>query len=147
MTRLFLMLAIVLGLGAPAEARDTKNPFRVEAELLKVAPGVAGALRITIAVPKNHHLYKDMVEVVVVQSGALKLGEASLPPGLSKPDPADPSATREVYDMDVIIEVPVAASKVEGSFPVDLSISYQGCKKSLCWMPQTEEIRAMVRVK
>lgn len=147
MVRLFLIFAFVLGLGANAQARDADNPFRVEAETLKVSSGTAGALRITILVPKKHHLYRDMVEVEVVQSGALKLGSASLPAGLKKPDPADPSQTREVYDMNVIIEVPVRPIKAAGSYPVTFSVTYQGCKESLCWMPQTEEVQALVKVK
>jgi thiol:disulfide interchange protein DsbD len=147
MTRMLLFLGLVLGLSSSAQARDAANPFRVEAESLQLSPGSAGALRITIAVPKDHHLYKDMVEVVVLESGGLKLGPASMPVGLKKPDPADPSTTREVYDMNVIIEVPVAPVTAAGKYPLTFSITYQGCKKSLCWMPQTDEVRAIVRVK
>ncbi len=147
MFRLFLIVAFVLGLGPNAMARDADNPFRVEAETLRLSPGAPGALRITIFVPKDHHLYRDMVEVEVVEASALKLGSASLPAGLKKPDPADPTETREVYDMNVIIEVPVSPVKAQGGYPVTLSITYQGCKKSLCWMPQTEEVKALVQVK
>jgi len=147
LTRLIAMLALVLGLSQSVQARSTDNPFRVEAERLTLAAGAGGALRITIAVPRDHHLYKDMVEVTVVSAGGLKLSEASMPPGLKKPDPADPSTLREVYDMDVIIEVPVGAVKEAGEYPVVFSVSYQGCKKSLCWMPQTDEVRAKIFVK
>jgi hypothetical protein len=146
-TRLLMTLVMLAGLALSAEARDTDNPFRVEAEVLKLDPKAAGALRITIAVPKDHHIYKDMVEVAVLESGGLKLGDPSLPPGLKKPDPADPSTTREVYDMDVIIEVPVGAGTAPGTYPVALLVTYQGCKKSLCWMPQSDEIKTQIQVR
>jgi thiol:disulfide interchange protein len=144
--RFLTMLVCFVGLHGAALAADVANPFRVEAELLKLKSGQAGAVRVTIAVPKDHHLYKDMIEIVVTQSGALQVGAPSLPPGLSKPDPADPSTSREVYDMNVIIEVPVAAMSATGRHPLTLSVTYQGCKKSLCWMPQTDVVRATVLV-
>ena len=114
---------------------------------MRLSAGASGRLRITIAVPRDHHIYRDMVEVAVVDPGGLKLGKPSFPPGLKKPDPADPSSMREVYDMDVIIEIPVEGVRSPGDYPVLLSVTYQGCKKSLCWMPQTDEIRGRVRVK
>jgi len=145
--RMLLFFAAMWGFAPTVEARSTKNPFRVEAETLALAAGAAGRLRITIAVPKDHHIYRDMVEVVVIDAGGLELAEASYPPGLKKPDPADPATLRQVYDMDVIIEVPVAGVVKPGVYPVTLQVTYQGCKKSLCWMPQTDEIQARVRVR
>ncbi len=142
---LMLVLSVAVGTVAVAQSKVT-NPFRVEATGLDLKPGATGAVRITVAVPKEHHLYRDMMSVSVVEDGGLKPAEASFPPGHSKPDPADPETTREQYDMDVIIEVPVTAPAEAGEFSIKFAVKYQGCKKSLCWMPQTDEVEAKVKV-
>ena len=98
-----------------------------------------------VHVPKEHHLYRDMMEVTRVDDAAgdaVVTGEPSFPPGFVKPDPADPSATREQYDMDVIIEVPVKGVAKAGTYTLKFEVRYQGCKKSLCWMPQTDVVES-----
>jgi thiol:disulfide interchange protein len=118
----------------------------VEAANTELSAGEKGVVQVTVRVPAEHHLYRDMMAVSVVSAEGLKVGEASFPPGHSKPDPADPTATREQYDMDVVIEVAVTAPESVGEYPVTFEVRYQGCKKSLCWMPQTESVEATVRV-
>jgi len=142
---LMMLLCFVASPVALAQSKVT-NPFRVEAVGTDLKPGATGAVRITVVVPKEHHLYRDMMSVTVLEDGGLKPAEASFPPGLTKPDPADPETTREQYDMDVIIEVPVTAPAEVGEFSVKFAVKYQGCKKSLCWMPQTDEVEAKVKV-
>ena len=61
-------------------------------------------------------------------------------------DPADPTSEREQYDMDVVIEIPVTGPSKIGEYPITLLVEYQGCKKSLCWMPQTDQVDATVKV-
>ena len=143
------------------------NPFRVDSTDAAVSGGEAGTVDVTIRVPSQHHLYRDMMSVKAdalwVKGGAsggewvplepkapcqLALGEPSFPPGFTKPDPADPSSTREQYDMDVVIRVPFeAASCASGTYRIDFEVEYQGCKKSLCWMPQTDRVESFVRVR
>ena len=48
--------------------------------------------------------------------------------------------------MDVVVEVPVTASMKPGAYPVKMEVPVPGCKKSLCWMPQTENVEATVHV-
>jgi len=145
MNRMWLLLLGLLAWSVPAWA-GAKNPFRVEASNTELAAGAAGVIQVTVRVPAEHYLYRDMMAVDVVTAENLTMGEASFPPGHTKPDPADPTATREQYDMDVVIEVPVTAPAKAGAYPVTFAVRYQGCKKSLCWMPQTEDVEATVRV-
>ena len=145
MIRFWCLIIALVGWSVPAWAGD-KNPFRVEATDAKVAAGASGVVQVIVRVPANHYLYKDMMDVSVVTADGITTGAASFPPGHQKPDPADPSSTREQYDMDVVVEVPVTASEKTGAFPVQMEVRYQGCKKSLCWMPQTENVEATVHV-
>jgi hypothetical protein len=48
--------------------------------------------------------------------------------------------------MDVVIEVPVTAASAIGTYVLELQVEYQGCKKSLCWMPQTDLVESTVSV-
>ena len=145
MIRILWLYLTLFGWAAPAWAGN-ENPFRVEAVDAKVAPGTSGVVQVLVRVPAQHYLYKDMMAVSIVSADGIKTGEASFPPGHQKPDPADPSSTREQYDMDVVIEVPVTASDKAGAYPLNMEVRYQGCKKSLCWMPQTEQVEATVHV-
>ena len=45
----------------------------------------------------------------------LEVGEASFPPGLMRPDPASPGSERELYDMDVIVHLPLKAGAEAGA--------------------------------
>ena len=145
MLRLFVLLIGSCLLPGTGFAGD-KNPFRVEASNVEVNPGQSGVLTVTVRVPKEHHLYRDMMSVGVMTAEPVKVGDASFPPGFEKVDPADPSSVREQYDMDVLIEVPVTGPQEPGEYPVKLLVEYQGCKKSLCWMPQTDQVDATVKV-
>ncbi len=144
-----LMVMMVCLLGAGHAWAGTPNPFRVEAKDVASGVGKASVVQILVHVPKDHHLYRDMMEVTRIQeeaSVAVITGEPSFPPGFVKPDPADPSATREQYDMDVIIDVPVNKVAVSGTYPLKFEVSYQGCKKSLCWMPQTDVVELTLNI-
>lgn len=144
---MFMVFCVLLGTGDGFAG--TPNPFRVEGKTASAAIGQDGIVQVLVHVPKDHHLYRDMMEVTRVDdeaSAAVVTGEASFPPGFVKPDPADPSATREQYDMDVVIDVPVKGVAKAGTYTLKFEVRYQGCKKSLCWMPQTEVVEATLRV-
>jgi thiol:disulfide interchange protein/DsbC/DsbD-like thiol-disulfide interchange protein len=135
----------VLG-GVPASgwlastAQAAENPFRLDALGTKVPSGMDGMLDVTIVVPPGHHVYRDMISVRVVDAAGLKIGEPSFPRGLDKPDPANPALSREMYDLNVVVELTVGAAKALGAHPVVLEVGYQGCKGGLCFMPVTEQI-------
>ena len=145
MIRFWCLLISLVMWSAPSVA-GKDNPFRVETVDAKMETGAKGAVRIIVRVPASHYLYRDMMNVSVVKAEGIETEEASFPPGHEKPDPADPSATREQYDMDVLIDVPVTAPLAPGAYPMTFEVRYQGCKKSLCWMPQTEIVEASVNV-
>lgn len=144
---LFMVFCVLFGSGDAFAG--TPNPFRVEGKRASAAIGQDGIVQVLVHVPKDHHLYRDMMEVtrmVDEASTTVVTGEASFPPGFVKPDPADPSATREQYDMDVVIDVPVKGVAEAGNYTLKFEVRYQGCKKSLCWMPQTDVVEVTLKV-
>jgi thiol:disulfide interchange protein len=141
--------AAVFGAGAAwsTAAEAAANPFRVEVEpVAALAPGAQARARVVVVVPEGFHVYRDMMSVTVLDAGGLTLGAADFPPGLSRPDPANPSAQREQYDTNVVIEIPVTASGAAGRRVAKLEVKYQGCKRSLCYMPATEVHELVVDV-
>lgn len=132
--------------GAAGRAEAAANPFRVEVTSPDLAPGASGVAEVRVVVPEGFHVYRDMLWVKVLDEGSLKVGEASFPPGLMRPDPASPGSERELYDMDVIIHVPVTAPSEAGSHIAQVQVGYQGCKGGLCYMPAKEEHDVVVRV-
>ena len=142
-----LLIAVGLLLAGPASAQDLqKNPFRVEVTDLTLAPGASGNVTVSVIVPREYHVYRDMMHVKVLDAHGLTVQEPSFPPGRKLPDPANPAQTREMFDMDVIIDVPVTAPSKPGTYDLDLEVAYQGCKKTLCWLPVTEEQTSKVTV-
>lgn len=165
MSRFMLWMASFLVWSSTAIA-GTQNPFRVDATNAKLDAQGTGTVSVNVRVPKDHYLYRDMMSVqtqtvrfhpdgpksasvVVAENDAthLAVGTPSFPPGFTKPDPADPSSTREQYDMDVVIDVPVTAAATAGTYTLEFAVEYQGCKKSLCWMPQSDVVESTVTVR
>ena len=134
-----LVLVISVAFAAP------ENPFRVTAQPLQVAVGADAKAQVTLHVPPGTYLYKEMTEVSVANAGGLEAGEPSLPPTLTKEDPAT-GMEREVWDMDAVVEVPVKGAAKAGTHELLLEVRYQGCKGSLCYMPETELVPVAVTV-
>jgi thioredoxin:protein disulfide reductase len=135
-----LMLFISVAFAAP------ENPFRVTAEPLVLPASGDAKAQVTLHVPPGTYLYKEMTTITVANAGGLEAGEASMPPALVKNDPAT-GMDREVWDMDAVAEVPVKAPAKAGEHELLLEVYYQGCKGSLCYMPETELIAVPVTVK
>jgi len=162
----FLLWSASFWVWSSVAVAGTQNPFRVDATNAQLDAHGTGTVSVNVRVPKDHHLYRDMMSVqtqtVRFQAAGLKkapvlvaendanhltVGDPSFPPGFTKPDPADPSSTREQYDMDVVIDVPVTAAAIAGTYTLEFAVEYQGCKKSLCWMPQSDVVESTVTVR
>ncbi len=133
------------GWGVP-HAEAAANPFRVEVAGVRAVPGKSAKAEVRVVVPEGFHVYRDMLWVKVIDDGGLQMGAASFPPGLMRPDPASPGSERELYDMDVIIHVPLTAPKAAGNHIGRIEVGYQGCKGGLCYMPATEQHDVVVEV-
>ncbi len=130
-----------------AKVLAVENPVHAEVSDVTVAPGANGVLRVTVVVPAKHLVYADHLSVVVTDDGVLTSGVASLPPGALKPDPANPAASREVFEDDILIDVPVIApSDGKGDVEVQLHVVTQACIVGLCFPPKEEDLTATVHI-
>lgn len=136
---------MLLALTLAAQAGPEASPFRATSQGLTLAPGATAPATVVISVPQGTTLYKDMTFFTVVDAGGVTVGEASLPPAAEKEDPAL-GLMRELWDMDVYVELPVTAPATAGSHDVLVEATWQGCKGSLCFMPVTEQITVSVLV-
>ncbi|MDP2313746.1 MAG: protein-disulfide reductase DsbD family protein [Pseudomonadota bacterium] len=139
----FQLLCVLVGV---ANAGPSDSPYRIEVADVTVAPGGTGTLRVIFAVPDGFHTYRDWVSVEVTDAAGLTIGAPSYPSGLMKDDPAAPGTQRETYESDVYVDLPVTAPGAAGKHTVALHARYQGCKKSLCYMPFEDDYTAVVTV-
>ena len=139
------MQSVVLFCFLLIQSAFAKNPFRVEISPVSTPSGVSSEIVVTFVIPKDHHMYQDMMSVTPIDKAGLTIGEASFPTGKFKPDPADPSQNREVFDKSIQVKVPVTGSK-KGQYKPQFTVSYQGCKKSLCYMPVNEKHSVPVQI-
>jgi len=132
--------------GFAAEPATSEPTLQVEGGLTQVQAGATAPLQLTVLVPPGFHVYRDMLSVTTQDPGDLSLGDPSLPPGLSAEDPAAPGTQRELYEFDVIVDVPLKKPARPGTHVATFSVRYQACKDSLCLMPRTEEVQARLEV-
>ena len=113
------------------------DPFAWDVVSGPVSPGGEVVVKVRLVVPPGYHVYRDQLEVSVADGQDLKVGKADIPPGLKKADPADGTDTRELYETDVLIHLPIRAPKtIEGTHrSLVLVTRHQGCKDGLCYAP------------
>lgn len=124
-------------------AAMTPDPFEWVAGPAKGVAGKDGRIVVRLLIPPDHDVWRDMVEVRVVDDGGLKLGLADLPPGIPVVE-AD-GTPRERYRGEAVVWIPVGAAPA-GTRTVKLALSHQGCRPGLCFPPKTSELVVTVEV-
>ena len=121
------------------------NPFRVEVQPLSLPEKEVKEMLVTFVVPEGYHLYQDMMSVVPKTTDGLTFSTPVFPIGQLKTDPANPEQMREVFDTTIQIKVPVTSDKY-GVYTTELTVQYQGCKETLCYMPKSETMPVTIEV-
>ena len=121
------------------------NPFRVEVQPLSMTENAVKDVLVTFVVPEGHHLYQDMMSVVPKTIEGVVFSSPVFPMGQLKTDPANPEQMREVFDTTVQVKVPVT-SETSGVYTTELTVQYQGCKETLCYMPKSDMIPVTIQV-
>ena len=127
---------------APAEA--SADPFSVAAVAPSLEVGKSGAVRVAFRVPQNSVLYSDAMDLKVLDSAGLEVGEVEKPEPSWKIDPAT-GALRAVYGNDVTWSLPVSATHA-GLHTLVLEAQWQGCKGTLCTMLRTKTLPVSLTV-
>lgn len=121
------------------------NPFRVEVQPVSTAVGETKNVLVTFVVPEGFHLYHDMMSVTPKPVDGITFSAPVFPMGHLIADPANPEQLREVFDTAVQVKVPVTSTTV-GVYLTELTVQYQGCKETLCYMPKTETLQTTIQV-
>ena len=121
------------------------NPFRVEVQPVSMEVGETKDVHVTFVVPEGYHLYHDMMSVVPKPVEGIAFAAPVFPMGHLIADPANPEQMREVFDTAVQVKVPVTSTTV-GVYLTELTVQYQGCKETLCYMPKTETLQTTIQV-
>ena len=132
--RLSAALLLVFGLMMAAvplsRAQFGENPFSVSVDL-PAETGPDAAVGVAFTVPSGHYLYAAHLKVT--GEGDV-LTPAEVPSPKQKEDPFS-GETVGVYDRDFRLSYSIAAGT---TFPLKITVEYQGCSDTLCFMPQTE---------
>ena len=127
------------------QVANAANPFRVEVLPTQVVAKEPGEMTVTFIVPEGYHLYQDMMLVQPKTIKDVSFGAPVFPMGHWIADPANPTQMREVFDTTVQVTLPVS-SEVAGVYSAELTVQFQGCKDTLCYMPKSEMITTTVQV-
>lgn len=130
----------------PAAPASEEDPFRWEAEVPTLAAGQEGKIVLRLVVPAGMHVYRDQLEVVVRDAAGFTVGAADFPPGRKMADPATGSDERELYDLDVLVHLPVTAPAASGLSKLAVEVRHQGCRPGLCFPPKTATLDLLARV-
>ncbi len=131
-TRLLALLVALCALVAGgARADDFLEPdqaFQLKGELVD-----AHTVRLTWAIAKGYHLYRDRLSF---KSAGTEAGAPTLPAGLRKFD-TNFNKEMETYQDSLVVNLPVAATAA-----FTLQVGYQGCADAgLCYSPATRAYR------
>lgn len=144
---------LTLGLAVPvAFGKGPVNLVRVEVSDAEIPAGGTASVEVAFRIPGGFHVYADRVAVEVLDAAGLGAGTPDLPPGLVRPDLLVPGTTREVYEGDAIVLVPVTASAgSEGARELKLRAEFQACTTQpggggFCFPPVEELLAARVRI-
>ena len=116
-------------LQATAVVQQDVDPFEWEASVSELRAGSEAVVELRLVVPDGFVVYRDQLEVIVLESDGLIVGEPDLPPALKRKDPADGADLRELYDSDVVVHVPVSApGRAPGLARLVVQLRHQGCR-------------------
>jgi hypothetical protein len=108
-----------------------------------------GHVELRLRVPPGFTVYRDQLAVQVVDPGGLQVGEPDIPPGVFRHDPAKDVESREQYDTDVVVLIPVrtTARSARGLETFEVMVRHQGCIQGHCFAPVERRLQVHVPVR
>jgi thiol:disulfide interchange protein len=129
-----MMQIIILYWYIVFSALAEENPFRLE---IVPPQGEEQSISFVVVVPEQHHIYREMLDIKVLESNGIDIHKVDFPQGEWMADPAAPESFREIYHETPII--PVTYGGELGTHDVRFEVTYQGCREGLCYPPVIEE--------
>ncbi|MBN1556890.1 MAG: thioredoxin family protein [Lentisphaerae bacterium] len=126
------LLLVWLAAAAASAAAAAGDPFAVHAAL---EPHGADTWHLTVAlsVPAGHYVYAESLDVAVPP--AYRLRPLAVPDPVPYDDPFQ-EARVAVYTHDTVFAYAVAARP---GLPLPVTVRYQGCSPTLCYLPASRE--------
>ncbi|MFZ9035903.1 MAG: protein-disulfide reductase DsbD domain-containing protein [Francisellaceae bacterium] len=90
-----------------------------------------GHIKLQWAIPSDTHLYKDKIQVKLVDSSDARVGRIIYPPAVDNP------VFGEVYDQALMLDVPITGFVAKEA---KLIVQYQGCTQDYCLLPESKTI-------
>jgi len=137
----FFGLLVLFVTGAQNASAST-DPFSAIAVAPSLEVGKQGDVAVSFRVPPGSVLYADAMDVRVLRSGGLEVGELKKPEPEWKIDPAQ-GTLRAVYSHDVTWGLPVEAPAA-GPHHLVIEAQWQGCKGTLCTLLKTQSLPVTV---
>ena len=126
-----------------------KIPFEPKVELKsnKITAKSKTDLLINFKVEDGSYIYKDSITVKVDEVNGVKVGTPVFPKAEKKLDKFS-NQEREIYHNSFIIKVPVevSASAKLGKLEFSSIVGYQGCSKTICFIPQEKNIKTSFEI-
>lgn len=133
MKRVSVIASLILALSCANAGAQFSDPFTVSASLTQSATNGL-VLSVAFTVPPKHYLYADQLSVQA--EGNVQLRPIGIPEAKKKYDKTF-GKTLRVFDQDSTFLYGVEGG---AELPLRVTIGYQGCIETLCFLPQTKNL-------
>ncbi len=125
----------VLSVACAACAQFGKSPFTLRVSAAGDKDADAVEVRVALDIPADHLIYEESFAVTAGEGHQLEA--VTLPEAQQKPDLIDPSLMVQAFTQpfEAVYRLTPAA---EGA---SITVDYQGCDKSVCFMPESHAFR------
>ncbi len=136
---LILIAALFPVSASSAEGEPPEKPYRFEARVAD-----ADTLLLTWQIAEKTYLYQNKIEISLLQTAGVTLGEIELPQPTIKPNTFRPEdgTTGDVAVYYHRLELPVPLIRTsDQALEIRLKVNYQGCAdEGICYPPETKVI-------
>lgn len=154
LTGTFLLSAIVIGsLSSTALAEGftkgkLKIPFNADVKMQSQNVTEKTNLVVKFNIDSGSYIYKDSIMIDVKPVNGIKISKPLFPKAEKKLDKFS-NKEREIYHNSFSINVPVELTNKYNSNKISFSsvIGYQGCSKTLCYLPMEKSFTTTANVK
>lgn len=145
--RLFYILLVIFLF--PAFARGQAEPFRVTATVSpeRIAAGNGSRISVGLIVEPNHYIYRSQTRVDIEHLEGFQFESFHFPAPKIKYDIFQEKDV-EVYEGEVGLTstVKVSDKTSPGKYNVKLTVHYQGCSASTCFLPESKSFTLPINV-
>ncbi len=134
----------------PVHGVEFTNPFEWEVNLSEkqIQAGEDIPLEIFFRIPPKHFLYRNKLELQILEGEGFHLSAPEYSPSYSKKDPFS-EKTLEIFESTATLKTKIQSESnlSPGQYTLKLLLSYQGCSDSLCYRQMKHELSLPILIK